>query len=691
LGRRRVAIGGKRLLSDVLPGAPLSADPNPPLVARGALLLDALPEAVVTTDGSDRVTGWNRAAERLFGRSRAAMIGAPAVELFARHLRAGTETEIRAAIARGDTWTGGAVTRGSTGPVRELRFTAAPLGGPDAHEGYVFVAHDITAEVRADRTVAAAEARFAEFMAAAPAIAVIKDKQGRYLFANEHVVRTLGDQTGPPWIGRTDYDLWPPAVAAQIRENDGVTLAGTAPREFVQTVPLADGPHTLLVYKFPLQAATGERLLGEIGLDVTDRVRAATAERRSRRREAHALQLAHDRAIVADGLVRLRTGGTVEAIATSIARLVLGLPGIDFAEVLAFEADRQAVPVGLAGSSGSVSTRQPVPFRRSRALRRRALGGAWVERWRPSAQHPLDGWARDLGIEFLGYAPIRSGPHLVGILAVGAAGPSGEAVVAERLPAIVEFAGLAGALLGSSIAARRSLLRARDAIRTVVDRGTFDPVFQPIVELANRRIIGYEALTRFRDGVPPQARFASAAAVGLGPALELATLTAALREAERLPPDLWLSLNVSPDLVLAGEGLRDLVRTAGRPIVCEVTEHAVIDDYVAFRLAMAQLEGLRLAVDDAGAGFASFRHVLELKPAFVKLDRSLVADIDGDPVRQALMVGMSHFAKSVGCRLIAEGIETKAELVTLMELGVPLGQGYLLGRPASAPAPAPAT
>jgi EAL domain-containing protein (putative c-di-GMP-specific phosphodiesterase class I) len=257
--------------------------------------------------------------------------------------------------------------------------------------------------------------------------------------------------------------------------------------------------------------------------------------------------------------------------------------------------------------------------------------------------------------------------------------------VTERLPAIVEFAGLAGALLGSSIAARRSLRRARDAIRTVVDRGTFDPVYQPIVELARRTVIGYEALTRFRDGVPPQARFASAAAVGLGPALELATLAAALRESERLPPDLWLSLNVSPDLVLAGQGLRDLVRNARRPIVCEVTEHAVIEDYTTFRGAMARLDGLRLAVDDAGAGFASFRHVLELKPAFVKLDRSLVADIDGDPVRQALMVGMSHFAKSVGCQLIAEGIETQAELTTLMELDVRLGQGYLLGRPAPAP------
>jgi EAL domain-containing protein (putative c-di-GMP-specific phosphodiesterase class I) len=292
---------------------------------------------------------------------------------------------------------------------------------------------------------------------------------------------------------------------------------------------------------------------------------------------------------------------------------------------------------------------------------------------------------RELGIEYLGYAPIRSGSNLVGILAVGSAGPSGEPVITERLPAIVEFAGLAGALLGSSITARRSLRRARNAIRTVVDQAAFDPVFQPIVELASRTIVGYEALTRFRDGVPPQARFAGAAAIGLGPVLELATLAAALRGADRLPPGGWLSINVSPTLVLAGEGLRDLVRDSTRRLVCEVTEHAVIDDYTAFRLAMLDLDGVRLAVDDAGAGFASFRHVLELQPAFVKLDRSLVADIDGDPVRQALMVGMSHFAKSVGCRLIAEGIETEAELATLLDLDVSLGQGFLLGRPEPAP------
>jgi EAL domain-containing protein (putative c-di-GMP-specific phosphodiesterase class I) len=93
-----------------------------------------------------------------------------------------------------------------------------------------------------------------------------------------------------------------------------------------------------------------------------------------------------------------------------------------------------------------------------------------------------------------------------------------------------------------------------------------------------------------------------------------------------------------------------------------------------------------MAVDDAGAGFSSFRHILELRPAFVKLDRSLVAGIDADPVRQALIAGMCHFATSAGCRLVAEGIETEAELATLIELEVPLGQGYLLGYPAPADA-----
>ena len=658
---------------------------EPALVPRIGLLLDALPEAVVTTDTAQCITGWNGAAERLFGFSRSTAIGASVFEILPRQLRFGTETDVKAAFDRGESWTGGVATHDAAGAALELRLTVAPIGRPDAPEGYVIVAYDITSQVRAEQAAETAETRFAEFMAAAPALAFIKDRDGRYVFVNEHLLRLLGDRMGPAWHGRTDYDMWPPAVAAQIRETDRLALAGTVPREFIQIVPLDDGPHTLLTRKFPMRAATGEPLLGGIGLDITDRVRAKAERERGQEREANASLLAQQRASVAHALGNLRTGGTVQTIATSIARLVLGLPGIGLAEVLLFELDGRATPVGLAHAVGPVPERRPVPVTRSRALRRQARGGAWVEAWRPSAGHPLNAMIRDLGISFLGYAPIRSGDDLLGILAVGAAGPSGEMAVTDRLPAIVEFAGLAGALLGPSVATRNEYRQARSEIRAVIEHGDFQPVFQPVFKLAGRTTVGYEALTRFDDGVPPEARFDAAATVGLGPELELATLEAAFAAASRLPPDLWLSVNVSPGLVLAGDPLRTLLRTQARPIVCEVTEHAAIADYAAFRAAVAGLKNVRMAVDDAGAGFASLRHILELRPAFVKLDRSLVADIDGDPVRQALIVGMRYFAQSASFRVIAEGIETEAEMATLLGLQVPLGQGYLLAPPAPAP------
>jgi EAL domain-containing protein (putative c-di-GMP-specific phosphodiesterase class I) len=91
---------------------------------------------------------------------------------------------------------------------------------------------------------------------------------------------------------------------------------------------------------------------------------------------------------------------------------------------------------------------------------------------------------------------------------------------------------------------------------------------------------------------------------------------------------------------------------------------------------------VELAVDDVGAGYASLRHILELHPDFVKLDRSLIAGVEVDEARQAMIVGLSHFARTTGCRLIAEGIETEAERKTLRALDIALGQGYLLGRPA---------
>jgi EAL domain-containing protein (putative c-di-GMP-specific phosphodiesterase class I) len=119
-------------------------------------------------------------------------------------------------------------------------------------------------------------------------------------------------------------------------------------------------------------------------------------------------------------------------------------------------------------------------------------------------------------------------------------------------------------------------------------------------------------------------------------------------------------------------------------VVLEVTEHVPVADYAVLRSAIGSLRPeVRVAVDDAGAGVANFSHILELRPAFVKLDMRLVRGIEADRTRQALVLGLLHFASESRSQTVAEGVETAEELAMLRELGVPLAQGYLLGRPAA--------
>jgi EAL domain-containing protein (putative c-di-GMP-specific phosphodiesterase class I) len=133
-----------------------------------------------------------------------------------------------------------------------------------------------------------------------------------------------------------------------------------------------------------------------------------------------------------------------------------------------------------------------------------------------------------------------------------------------------------------------------------------------------------------------------------------------------------------------------LPRAVDRPIVLEITEQVAIADYGATRNGLAALgPNVRLAVDDAGAGYASMRHILELAPDLVKLDISLVRHIVADPARQALIAGMGYFAVKRRMRLMAEGVETAAELDTVRSLGISYGQGYRLGRPRSGVGPGP--
>jgi EAL domain-containing protein (putative c-di-GMP-specific phosphodiesterase class I) len=288
----------------------------------------------------------------------------------------------------------------------------------------------------------------------------------------------------------------------------------------------------------------------------------------------------------------------------------------------------------------------------------------------------------------LAIAPMRLGGMTVGLLFLGASAvaplPARARLIDELLAEAIDFAGVATGLLGLSLHARAERDRRRYDMAALVRDGAFDAAFQPMVELHDDRIIGFEALTRFRDGVGPEARFAEAASLGLGADLELATLATAIDASSPLPAGTFLSVNVTPQLVLdRRDSLCRLIAGAGRPVVLELTEHDAVEDYQALRDALRRFDPeVRVSIDDAGAGFASLRHVVMLQPDFVKLDRSWVTGIDADPTRQAMVAGLSHFARTTGCDLVAEGIEVESERETLSELDVRFGQGFLLGPPA---------
>jgi EAL domain-containing protein (putative c-di-GMP-specific phosphodiesterase class I)/CheY-like chemotaxis protein len=211
-------------------------------------------------------------------------------------------------------------------------------------------------------------------------------------------------------------------------------------------------------------------------------------------------------------------------------------------------------------------------------------------------------------------------------------------------------------------------------------------VCQPILDLATRTVVGYEALARFsaEPYLPPDRWFADAAAIGRGTELELAAIERALDLLPTIPGQAYLSLNASPSTI-SSPLLADRFQALGNldRLVLEVTEHAPIDDYACLADALdpQRRRGLRLAVDDAGAGFASLRHILRLKPDYIKLDRTITELIDRDHSTRAIAGALTHFALETQATITAEGIETDAQLDTMRALGVTVGQGYLLGRP----------
>jgi EAL domain-containing protein (putative c-di-GMP-specific phosphodiesterase class I) len=235
---------------------------------------------------------------------------------------------------------------------------------------------------------------------------------------------------------------------------------------------------------------------------------------------------------------------------------------------------------------------------------------------------------------------------------------------------------------------RRRREEARERIGRLIDGDGLGVALQPIVDLGSGKVVGAEALARFKDAgdepMPTESTFLDAHALGLGVELELTVVRLALTCEDRLPGGLYLALNVSPAVLGSGE-LEELVARGDRDrsLVVELTEHQPVEDYAELDRALGRLRahGVRVAVDDVGSGFASFRHVTRVNPEILKLDRTLVCGIDEDPVRQSLASAIVAFARDVGATVVSEGIENQDELACLMELAVGCGQGFYLARP----------
>lgn len=391
-----------------------------------------------------------------------------------------------------------------------------------------------------------------------------------------------------------------------------------------------------------------------------------------------------ERAQVAAALGRLQPGPSATATAEDICAQLCELPGIDLAAIINFLDGTNASTLGVVAPPGApLAPGRPLPASRARYLYERAALGPWAEVYRPRQIDRAYGRAMaEIGMRAFAYAPIRNGEGLLGLVGIGTRDETFARHLVAHLPAVGEFAATASALLAKDLEGDHARSRLHAQIERVIADRLFHPVYQPIVDLTDGVIVGYEALTRFQDGTRPDHRLADAWATDLGPELELVTLEAAIDLARALPAGRWLDVNVSPRFLEDPAQIRTALAKADRPVVLEITEHDQVTDYRALVDAIRSLgETVRTAVDDAGAGIANFSHIVEIRPDFVKLDVGLVRGVNADLGRQAMVIGMRHFARTAGCRLIGEGAETEAEAKSLKSLGVDFGQGYYYGRP----------
>jgi EAL domain-containing protein (putative c-di-GMP-specific phosphodiesterase class I)/DNA-binding response OmpR family regulator len=379
-----------------------------------------------------------------------------------------------------------------------------------------------------------------------------------------------------------------------------------------------------------------------------------------------------DRASVVEELGALDGETAPARVGDGVCEVLMNLPATDAAAILRFEGNDVSVLAQRGGAAVTPGT--VLPRILGLMVQRRARAGPWAD------EAALRSDAAVAGRPVLSaFAPLWWRSTLIGVLALGfEPGAAAHTLIAPALATAIDLAPAVAAALGPSLTGPDGT---RPLIEQVIATGAFEPVFQPVVDLVTRDIVGYEALTRFDDGTPPEVRFKEAAEMGVGIPLEHATVEASLRAGAKLPDDLFLSINVSSALILERETITIAAQSPSRPLVLELTEREPVDDYGVLTRVLEGFGSVKLAVDDAGAGYASLRHILALHPSYIKLDITWVREIEHDTARQALVAGIHHFAELTNSRVIAEGVETEGEADALRRLGIEFGQGFLFGHP----------
>jgi EAL domain-containing protein (putative c-di-GMP-specific phosphodiesterase class I) len=509
------------------------------------------------------------------------------------------------------------------------------------------------------------------------------------------VLRALGHQPSPSFGFRVVVVTWPVALAAMSAagwtntsdyHGEIVTLLGLITAGFVAMVE-----PTALAVVWAVAAVgcvvAGATIGGAVTAETLISAGAILVGTAFGERLRHIIEtVLGDRRKLLEETTRIPAGRDPFATAKLLLEPLSRWTPVKNPGLIWFTPDGRSVFLAVAGENlpAQLAPGRELPSARNEYLRKQAEQGPWTTGW--TVVDNDDGYSRgiaSLGIQAGAYVPLVHEGRLLGLLAAGWSNQLGDqSAMAEYLPALVEVAQAAATALGPALAELEQRSTASQVVNDVIRGGRYWPVYQPICRLSDRAVVGFEALARFDAPVTTQRLFVQAALVGRMRDLEIATMRAAAEQARYLPAEAWVSVNASAELLIDTDTLSAILEPIRQRVIIELSEHELITDYAPIAAAIKRLgPGRSLAVDDAGAGFASLRHILEVRPAHVKLDMGLVQGVAKDLTRTALIAGFVRFAHDAGFSLIAEGIETQEDLDALARLGVELGQGYLLGRP----------